>query len=322
FLPSEITWRRWRIRMPSVRIALAQIGLSCADWLLAVGVLYVLLPPHRPAYRDFVGVFLVAQVAGVASHVPAGLGVFEVVLLQLFPRAAAGSALLAALVAYRVVYYILPLLLAAALLGARELARRREHLARVAAGLGRWLPAPQVLSATCFLSGTVLLAAGATPAAKGRLGLLEGVLPLGVVEASHFVASIAGAGLLLLARGLQLRLDAAWAVTVTLLPVGVVASLLKGFDYEEAILLGVVLAGGRGGRRFWRRGSPLHEPFTAEWVFAIVFVLLGISWLLIFSHKHLEYSRELLWQFELRAQAPRSLRATAGAMGLLAVFGA
>jgi phosphatidylglycerol lysyltransferase len=323
FLPSEITWRRWRIRMPSVRIALAQIGLSCADWLLAVGVLYVLLPPHRPAYRDFVGVFLVAQVAGVASHVPAGLGVFEVVLLQLFPRAAAGSALLAALVAYRVVYYILPLLLAAALLGARELARRREHLARLAAGLGRWLPAPQVLSATCFLSGIVLLASGATPAAKGRLGLLEGVLPLGVVEASHFVASIAGAGLLLLARGLQLRLDAAWAVTVALLPVGVVASLLKGVDYEEAILLGVVLAALLPCRpQFYRRASLLHEPFTAEWVFAIVFVLLGISWLLIFSHKHLEYSRELLWQFELRAQAPRSLRATAGAMGLLAVFGA
>jgi phosphatidylglycerol lysyltransferase len=323
FLPATITWRRWRVRVPSLRIALAQVGLSCVDWLLAVGVLYVLLPPHRPPYRDFVGVFLVAQVAGVASHVPAGLGVFEVVLLGLFPRAAAGSSLLAALVAYRVVYYVLPLLLAAALLGVRELGRRRQDLARMAAGLGRWLPAPQVLSATCFLSGIVLLASGATPAAKGRLGLLEGVLPLGVVEASHFVGSIAGAGLLLLARGLQLRLDAAWAVAVVLLPVGVVASLLKGFDYEEAILLGIVLAALLPCRpQFYRRASLLHEPFTAEWVVAIVFVLLGISWLLVFSHKHLEYSRDLWWQFELAAQAPRSLRATVGAMGVLAVFGA
>jgi phosphatidylglycerol lysyltransferase len=323
FLPSTITVRRWRIRMPSFRIALAQVVLSCADWLLAVGVLYVLLPAHRPPYRDFVGVFAVAQVAGVASHVPAGLGVFEVVLLELFPRAAAGSSLLAALVAYRVVYYILPLLLAAGLLGARELGRRREDLARVAAGLGRWLPAPQVLSATCFLSGIVLLASGATPAAKGRLGLLEDVLPLGVVEASHFVGSIAGAGLLLLARGLQLRLDAAWAVTVVLLPVGVVASLLKGVDYEEAIFLGVVLAALLPCRpQFYRRASLPHEPLTAEWVFAIVFVLLGIGWLLVFSHKHVEYSRDLWWQFELAAQAPRALRATAGGMGLLALFGA
>jgi len=322
FLPASVSWRRWRIRMPSFRIALAQIGLSCADWLLAAGVLYVLLPPHRPPYRDFVGVFLVAQVAGVASHVPAGLGVFEVVLLSLFPRAAAGSSLLAALLAYRIVYYVIPLLIAAGLLGAREVGRRREELARMAAGLGRWLPAPQVLSATCFLSGIVLLASGATPAAKGRLGLLEGALPLGVVEASHFVGSIAGAGLLLLARGLQLRLDAAWAVAVVLLPVGVVASLLKGFDYEEAILLAVVLAALLPCRpQFYRRASVLHEPFTAEWVFAIVFVLLGIGWLLVFSHKHLEYSRDLWWQFELTAQAPRALRATVGAMGLLAVFG-
>src|SRR5262249_14942657 len=147
----------------------------------------------------------------------------------------AGSALLAALLAYRIIYYILPLLVAAALLGVRELGRRREGLARVAAGFGRWLPAPQVLSATCFLSGIVLLASGATPAAKGRLGLLKDILPLSVVEASHFVGSIAGAGLLLLARGLQLRLDGAWAVAVVLLPIGVGASLLKGFDYEEAI---------------------------------------------------------------------------------------
>src|SRR5262249_12585791 len=197
------------------------------------------------------------------------------------------------------------------------------HLARVAAGLGRWLPAPQVLSATCFLSGIVLLASGATPAAKGRLGLLEGVLPLGVVEASHFVGSIAGAGLLLLARGLQLRLGAAGAVPVVLLPVGVVASLLKGFDYEEAIFLGVVLAALLPCRpQFYRRASLIHEPFAAEWVFAIVFVLLGIGWLLVFSHKHVEYSRDLWWQFELTAQAPRSLRATAGGMGLLALFGA
>jgi phosphatidylglycerol lysyltransferase len=256
------------------------------------------------------------------SHVPAGLGVFEVVLLQLFPRAAAGSALLAALLAYRIIYYILPLLVAAALLGVRELRRRREGLARVAAGFGRWLPAPQVLSATCFLSGIVLLASGATPAARGRLGLLKDLLPLSVVEASHFVGSIAGAGLLLLARGLQLRLDGAWAVAVVLLPVGVAASLLKGFDYEEAIMLGVVLAALLPCRpQFYRRASLLHEPFTAEWVFAIVFVLLGIGWLLVFSHQHVAYSHDLWWQFELTAQAPRSLRATAGAMGLLAAYG-
>src|SRR5262249_30730122 len=262
---------------------------------LAAAVLYVLLPAHRPAFRDFVAVFLMAQVAGVASHVPAGLGVFEVVLLKLFPKNAAGSALLASLLAYRVIYYLLPLLVAAALLGARELRRRRAELVRMATEIGRWLPASQVLAATCFVSGIVLLASGATPAAHGRLGLLA-FLPLAIVEASHFAGSIAGAGLLLLARGLQLRLDGAWVVTVALLTGGVAPSLLKGFDYEEAILLAVVLAALLPCRRqFSRRASLLHEPFSAEWIFAILFVLLGIAWLLLFSHKHVGYSHELWW---------------------------
>src|SRR5262249_47358389 len=103
----------------------------------------------------------------------------------------------------------------------------------------------------------------------------------------------------------------------------VVASLLKGFDYEEAILLAVVLAALLPCRRqFSRRASLLHEPFSAEWIFAILFVLLGIAWLLLFSHKHVGYSHELWWQFELAADVPRSLRATAGAMGMLAGYGA
>jgi phosphatidylglycerol lysyltransferase len=144
-----------------------------------------------------------------------------------------------------------------------------------------------------------------------------------VVEAAHFVGSIAGAGVLLLARGLQLRLDAAWAVAVILLPVGVVASLLKGFDYEEAILLAVVLAALLPCRpQFYRRASVLHEPFTAEWVFAIVFVLLGIGWLLVFSHKHLRVlARPVGGSSGWRRRRLARVAGDGGCDGTLAVFG-
>jgi phosphatidylglycerol lysyltransferase len=168
----------------------------------------------------------------------------------------------------------------------------------------------------------VLLASGATPAASGRLGLLADVLPLSVVEVSHFVGSVVGAALLVLARGLQRRLDGAWAVTVALLVVGIAASLLKGFDYEEAILLALVLAALLPCRRqFSRRASLLDEPFSVEWVAAILLVVVGIGWLLLFSYKHVEYSRDLWWQFELSGEAPRSLRASVGAMLLLVLVG-
>jgi phosphatidylglycerol lysyltransferase len=153
--------------------------------------------------------------------------------------------------------------------------------------------------------------------------LLADVLPLSVVEASHFAGSVVGAALLVLARGLQLRLDGAWVVTVGLLVAGIVASLLKGFDYEEALLLAVVLAALLPCRRqFVRRASLLDEPFRIEWVAAILLVVVGITWLLLFSYKHVEYSRDLWWQFELSGEAPRSLRATVGAMLLLVLVGA
>jgi phosphatidylglycerol lysyltransferase len=101
-----------------------------------------------------------------------------------------------------------------------------------------------------------------------------------------------------------------------------VASLLKGFDYEEATLLALVLAALLPCRRqFFRRASLLDEPFTVEWIAAILLVVVGITWLLLFSYKHVEYSRDLWWQFELSGDAPRSLRASVGAMLLLVLIG-
>src|SRR6185369_979202 len=108
----------------------------------------------------------------------------------------------------------------------------------------RWLPnvVPGFLAIATFLSGVVLLISGATPAAAGRLAFLDRFLPLSVLELSHFLASLTGVGLILLANGLQRRLDVAYVLSVGLLVLGIVVSLLKGFDYEEAIILTLVLA--------------------------------------------------------------------------------
>ena len=67
---------------------------------------------------------------------------------------------------------------------------------------------PRLLAAFTFLSGGVLLFSGATPAAEGRLALLNRIIPLGVIETSHFLGSLVGAALLLLSQGLARRLDA------------------------------------------------------------------------------------------------------------------
>jgi uncharacterized membrane protein YbhN (UPF0104 family) len=104
--------------------------VATVDWLLAASVLFSLLPRTLGiSYPAFVALFLVAYVAGIASNVPAGLGVFETVFLLLLPESASDAAVLGSLVAYRALYYLLPLVVALALLGAHEwrVARRARR---------------------------------------------------------------------------------------------------------------------------------------------------------------------------------------------------
>jgi len=113
---SAIGSGRWRVPRPSAGLAVAQVILSMADWLLVGTLLYVLLPTALPLeYPTLLRAFLVAQTAGVASHVPGGVGVFEAVLLTLVATAApAGGVgtLAASLLMYRVIYYLVPLTVA------------------------------------------------------------------------------------------------------------------------------------------------------------------------------------------------------------------
>jgi phosphatidylglycerol lysyltransferase len=162
---------------------------------------------------------------------------------------------------------------------------------------------------------------GATPAVHSRLAWLKEILPLPILEISHFLGSLAGVGLVLLARGLQQRLDAAYHLTVALLSAGIVFSLLKGFDYEEATVLAVMLAALLPCRRhFYRKASLINERFTLRWIAAIILVLLGSVWLGIFSHKHIEYAHDLWWQFAFAEDAPRLLRASVGVMSVVLIF--
>jgi phosphatidylglycerol lysyltransferase len=308
--------REWRFTRPSPTLALRQLALACVDWTLAGSVLYALLPQAaQVTFPAFLGIFLVAFVAGIVSHVPGGLGVFETVLLLLLSGRVEESAMVGTLIAYRAIYNLLPLGVAATLLGVHEASRRRAPLARVARAFGRWVPAlvPNVLALTTFVGGTILLISGATPAARGRMHWLADLLPLPVIEASHFLASIAGIGLVLLARGLQRRLDAAYHLTVLLLGAGIVFSLLKGLDYEEAMTLAIMLGALLPSRRhFHRRASLLGEPFTPGWTLAILMVLAGSIWLGTFSFRNIDYMSDVWWRFARDHDAPRFLRASVG----------
>ena len=105
--------RRWHVRghvfhLPTLPLALLQFALACTNWLLIAGILYLLLPGSTP-YPTVLGVLLLSGIAAALVHIPAGLGVLEAVFIGLLGHRLDEEALLAALLAYRAVYYLAPL---------------------------------------------------------------------------------------------------------------------------------------------------------------------------------------------------------------------
>lgn len=121
--------RVWDIRgqtftLPTFKIALAQLAVSSIHWLAMGGIIYSFLYPEL-GYFHVVGVLLMSAIAGLITHVPGALGVLEAVFVGLLGNEVEPARLFAALIAYRAVFYFLPLAIAAiAYLGMEVQARR------------------------------------------------------------------------------------------------------------------------------------------------------------------------------------------------------
>ena len=307
---------RRTLRLPGRRLTFLQLVITALDVAAAATVLYLLLP-EAPPFGAFLLVYLLALAAGVLSHVPGGVGVFEAILLAAFSDTLGAAPLAAALLLYRLIYVVLPLLVACLLLLINEgqrLFQTRQTL-RAASGL-----AAPILAVLVFLSGVVLLFSGATPEIDTRLEHIGFLIPHRLVDASHFGASLVGVLCLLLAQGLRRRLSAAWMLTTILLLVGALLSLLKGFDWEEASLMALTASLLGVFRRSFYRPSRLTElPFSPLYLVASLCVLGASIWLLLFAYQDVPYSHQLWWQFTLDADAPRGLRSLLGAAVLLVV---
>lgn len=303
---------RWRIRLPGVANILGQATAGTVDLTLAAATLFILLPHGALPFVDFLGLYLAALLVASLSQVPGGLGVFEGLMVSLCAPFIEAQALLGALLAYRMIYYVGPLLLAILWLGAGEFAARRHNISAIAAFAGRqWAAvAPLILAAAVFVAGAILVITGAAPEGPA-IGAVNDLLPLGVIEGSHLLASVIGVGLLLLAAALLQRVDAAYFATLALLGAGATATLVRGFDYHETLALAAVAAALWPARSaFYREAALTGIHLSWQWLIAVAVVIAGSVWLGFFAHRYVEYSNELWWQFELNGDAPRFLRAS------------
>lgn len=300
---------------PGPKIAIAQCIVAGIDIVAAAACMYVLLPSEIGlSFMEFLPSYLMAQVAVVLTHIPGGVGIFELVILELThtPKA---QAVFAAVLLFRLIYYIIPLLAAAVLLTIYE-ARQRSNMLREA---GRWLSvlSHSISAYLVFVAGLILLVSATLPTSSHNIAILLKWFPESVVGAGHFVCALSGAALLFVSYGLERRLASAFKLTVILMICGIMGALLKGFAWETAImilvvLLAICLAKKRfyRGTSFWEDQISLHWALSALAVIAIVFFL---AWFLY----HPSWDRAASWGFERPFNAARTLRAFIGIAVLL-----
>lgn len=319
-----IAWRGGRSeKWPPLGLACGAVLLSALDWFLAGLAIRVLLPGDlgEIGTAGFLGAVIVGQLLGSLSHVPGGVGVLELSITKLVGAALPAAGLAAALMLYRLIYYLVPFAIAAGWMGLREAWMHRHHAVKGAEQLaGLWQRiGPRLGSLLALAGGFVLLLSANTPMPSERRDWLGNVVPLPFIEASHFLSSVVGMALIVVARGLQRRVQAAWWATVVLAVSGIVFSLLKGWDYEEAgILTFVLLCLIPFRSHFYRHSALWSRRFTPEWWLLIGSLLLIATWLGFFSHRHVEYQNELWWRFSLHGDASRFLR---GMVGMAVVLG-
>ena len=304
-------FNRWPVRLPPPELAIRQLVISALDLTASAAALWFLLPAGIISLPAFFAWYAMAVALGLLSHVPGGLGVFEAVILLACGGRAPPEKIIGALVLYRIIYYLLPLIAAAMLITAYELR------SGVAAPIRRAAVAisPMLLATLTFIAGAWLLVSGVTPLSGAATDLLELHVPLPLVEASHFIGSVAGFAMLVIARGLFHRLDAAWWGAFLLAIVAAVLAMPKGIALSEAAYLTVLaflLLASR--RQFQRRSALFSRALGLAWIVSIAWVLAATVLILFFAYREVAYDRELWWVFEFDANAPRGLRAMMGVM--------
>ncbi|HEY4099333.1 MAG TPA: lysylphosphatidylglycerol synthase domain-containing protein [Gemmatimonadales bacterium] len=308
------------LHLPSAKTVREELLVSIADWLLSASALYVLMIAAGPvSFPRFMSGFLLTQIVTQVVPLPGGIGVFEAAMLLLKPHSVPTPVATAALLAYRVIYYLIPLFIATAVL-AHEASRTPKSKVSSPIRVAREIT-PHLFAILTFITGFFLLVLNTVPNKSQGFTWLGDVLRLAVIEGSHFIASLVGMGLLLLAFGLERRLRSAYRLTVALLLLGMLAALMEGLDITTAVVLAILFLLLLVGRREFDRLIPFsEEPLNAGWLVAVAAAIAGLGWLGTSLRVRGEYNRDLWWRFALNDGAPRALRVTISVLVAVAVF--
>ncbi|KHF37569.1 Phosphatidylglycerol lysyltransferase [Paenibacillus sp. P1XP2] len=322
-----------------VSLSASLLEWACAGitfWMIAGSVL------HDVSFRDVIGMYSVAAIAGILSMAPGGIGAFDLmVLLGLEQMGFPSGRSMAVLVLFRLFYYIVPWLIGL-ILSAFELgsaAKRAGENAtpefplniwqrlwrwpgqfRFLSDLGAW-----ALGKLVFVSGLALLLSAAMPGLLYRLKLTEELLSMPIMRISHLLTVVIGFMLIILSRGISLRIRRAYVWTGVLLLAGAIFTFTKAFDFEEAIFLLVVgLALWMSRSRFYRKGAVVDYRSYLLWYALSAVIAFAYYWIGSHVHhgwlRHLPTADRIHWMFGPKPYAMTACIGLAGAWLLLTML--
>lgn len=291
----------------------ASVGASFLEWSFA-GVTFWIISTHLLDEIHFLaifGIFTIAAIAGILSMAPGGIGAFDLIaLLGLTQLGFNNDQAMAVLVIFRLFYYVIPWLIGLVLAALEIGLQGKKGLDRAAPGfepslnkwqriwggsgqypflsdLGVW-----ALGKLVFASGLLLLLSTATPGLLYRLRITEDVLSFPVIQLSHYLSVLIGFMLILLSRGITLRVRSAYLWTSILLFSGSFFAVTKGFDYEEALfllLVAMILWISRS--QFYRISAPVSRKSTIWWFALTSFI--ASNYYLMGSYVHRGFLKHL-----------------------------
>ncbi len=314
------------VTLPAPQMALLQVALAAADVAAAATILWTLLPAAPGlGWLLFVGVYLAAFTAGLAANLPGGLGVFDTAILFGLAPFLPAAPIIAAIAVFRLYYYVIPLFLAGALFAGNEMLMRGVRpLARAPSAAGpRWTEpdfAAAAASGAVGLSGMLLLGLGllaphmsAPPQPRAITDIAR--------QAGHFVPSLIGAGLIVMAIGLIRRVNLAWSGALVLLVAGSGFILGQGervWPIGVLLLAALVLAPFR--TFFYRHARLLSGPLDRESALSLLALAACALALVGFRRRVHGMANNAFWEIVLSSSMSAGLRASLALVVILALI--
>lgn len=184
------------------------------------------------SYIKVSAVYIVSTMIGIVSFIPGGFGSFDLSVLYFFGKLGfSHDKVLLALLLYRISYYIIPWFIGVLIYISEQFNAKKDRIIQSQEKVAG------ILSTLIFISGVILIISTATPAMINRIKFLNRIMPEILLYYTKEITLLIGIILIIMSRGIKLRIRKVYKFSMILLILGAFSCIIKGLDYEEAIIL-------------------------------------------------------------------------------------